>query len=204
MTELEIRIIASLIEKETTVPDTYPLSLNSIKNACNQKSNREPVMNLEEGKILHTLNNLIDKEYVMADTGGRTLKYAHRFHRILEIDRAQLAIIATLLLRGPQTLNEIWTRSKRLFAFDMQEQVQKELLALIDKEMAVMLPKTTGVREHRYTHQLTENIDIEAISTYVKPKSPLEIKIEKLELRIDNLQDNVDELIEVIQNLQNM
>jgi uncharacterized protein YceH (UPF0502 family) len=202
ITQIEARILASLIEKEKTVPDTYPLTLNSIKNACNQKSNREPVMNLEEGQILHTLKELGDKEYIIIDKGSRTLKYAHRLHRILEIDRAKLAIIAVLLLRSSQTLNEIFTRSKRLYNFESQDQTQKELLELIELEMAIMLPKAVGSRENRYTHQLCGKVDIENMQTQTKPKSPLEEQVEKLENRVDYLQDTLDDLIEVVEKLQ--
>jgi uncharacterized protein YceH (UPF0502 family) len=202
ITEIEARILASLIEKEKTVPDTYPLSLNSIKNACNQKSNREPVMNLEDGKILHTLNALADKEYITIDKGSRTLKYAHRLHKILEIDREKLAIIAVLLLRGPQTLNEVFTRSKRIYNFENQEQTQKELLGLIDLEMAVMLPKVSGSRENRFTHQLCGKVSVEELQTQTKPKNELEIKLEKLENRVDYLQDKLDDALEIIEKLQ--
>jgi uncharacterized protein YceH (UPF0502 family) len=204
ITEIEARILASLIEKEKTVPDTYPLSLNGVKNSCNQKSNREPVLNLEDGKILHTLNSLADKEYIIIDKGSRTLKYAHRFHKILDVDRSKLAIIAVLFLRGPQTLNEIFIRSKRIFNFEDQEQTQKELLSLMDLEMAVMLPKTNGNRENRYTHQFCGKVDIENIHIKIKPKNELEAKFEKLECRVDYLQDKLDDALEALEGLTNI
>lgn len=198
LTPTQLRILASLIEKEATVPDTYPLTLNSLKNSCNQKSNRTPVMNLEEGNILHTLKDLKEMECVIVDSGGKALKYSHRLHKVLEIDRAKLAILTVLILRGQQTLNEIWTRSKRLYNFEDLESVQIDILQLIEDDFIVMLPKSKGVRENRYAHQLAGKIDIDSIKEEIIPKSAMELKIEKLENRVDNLQDNLDDLLDIL------
>jgi len=201
LTAIQARILACLVEKEATVPETYPLTLNSLKLACNQKSNRAPVMKLEEGEILHTLNKLKEQELVMTDEGGKAFKYAHRVHKVLEIKRDYLAIITMLILRGEQTLNEIYTRSSRIFDFENSSQTQECLLQMIDDGFLVMLPKQSGKREVRYYHNLCGSIDITEVQN-TQTLSPEQEKIIKLEHRVDNLQDNLDDLIEVVKELR--
>ncbi|SMN14706.1 Virulence factor mviM [uncultured Candidatus Thioglobus sp.] len=196
---LEARILGCLIEKEATVADNYPLTLNSLKLACNQKSARHPVMNIADGELLRCAHLLADKSYILVeDNFGKIEKYRHRFGRILEIDKPGLSVIAILLLRGEQTLNEIYTRSKRIFAFDSQSQAYEELLKLIENEWVVKLPKRAGTKEHRYMHQLCGKIDINEAELNTPQLTPLEEKVATLEARVDDLQDLIDELMEKI------
>lgn len=199
---IQARVLACLVEKETTVPETYPLTLNSLKLACNQKSNRTPIMCLNEGEILHTLKELKEQQLIIIDESGKVFKYAHRFHRVLNIERNFLAIIAIMLLRGEQTLNEIYTRSKRIFAFENANEAQECLLQMIDGEFLIILPKKSGERELRYNHNLCGKIDINTLEIN-KNLSPEQEKIQKLENRVDDLQDTLDDLIELVEELQN-
>ncbi|WXU00504.1 MAG: hypothetical protein Ctma_1227 [Catillopecten margaritatus gill symbiont] len=193
---LEARVLGALIEKESTVSDNYPLTLNSLKLACNQKSSRNPVMNVADGELLRCVHQLGEKKYLLVEGNfSRTEKYRHRFGRILEIEKPSLAIIAVLLLRSEQTINEIYTRAKRIFTFESQQQAYDELLTLIDTEMVVKLPKKIGTKEHRYTHQLCGLVDVEATIQQVK-LTPLEEKVEKLEARVDELQASIDDILE--------
>jgi len=201
ITPVQARILACLIEKEATVPETYPLTLNSLKNACNQKSNRNPVMNLEGGEILHALNKFNENEFVSIESGGKAFRYRHRFHKILEVDRSFLAIIAVLILRSSQTLNEIYTRGSRIFAFESQVEVQNILLKMIDEKFITMLPKESGKREVRYVHNLCGFVEI--AEEIKQSASPMEVKVQKLEDRIDYLQDSLDDLIDIVENLRN-
>jgi uncharacterized protein YceH (UPF0502 family) len=196
---LEARILGCLIEKEATVSDNYPLTLNSLKLACNQKSARTPLMNVADGELLRCVHQLGEKNTILVeDNFGKTEKYRHRFGRVLEIEKSQLAIIAILLLRGEQTLNEIYTRTKRIFDFETQQNAYDAILKLIELEFLVKLPKRIGTKEHRYQHQLCGKIDLESaqIETQKIQKTPLEEKVEKLEARIDELQDLIDDIME--------
>jgi uncharacterized protein YceH (UPF0502 family) len=198
LSALEARVLGALIEKEATVADSYPLTLNSLKLACNQKSARNPVMNVADGELLHCVHQLGEKNYILIeDNFGRTEKYRHRFGRILEIDKPALAIISVLLLRGEQTINEIYTRSKRIFAFENQQQAYDVLLELIEnQQMMLKLPKKSGTKEYRYIHQLCGLVDVEAIAVEQPKLTPLEEKVAKLETRVDELQDLIDDILE--------
>ncbi len=197
LTPLEARTLGCLIEKEATVPDNYPLTLNSLKNACNQKSSRNPVMDVADGELLRCAHQLADKKYILVeDNFGKIEKYRHRFGRILEIEKSQLSIMAILLLRGEQTINEIYMRSKRIFPFESQQQAYDELLSLIESDRVVKLPKRTGTKEHRYMHQLCGLVDVNIEAIAEVKRTPLEQKVEKLENRVDELQDLIDDIME--------
>lgn len=198
LSALEARVLGSLIEKEATVADNYPLTLNSLKLACNQKSARNPVMNVADGELLRCVHQLGEKKNILVeDNFGKIEKYRQRFGRILEIDKPSLSIIAVLLLRAEQTINEIYTRSKRIFAFDDQQQTYDELLKLIELGLVVKLPKKSGTKEHRYMHQLCGMVDVDTMAVDAAPKlTPLEEKVTKLEARVDELQDLIDDILE--------
>ncbi len=198
LSALEARVLGSLIEKEATVADNYPLTLNSLKLACNQKSARNPVMNVADGELLRCVHQLGEKKHILVeDNFGKIEKYRQRFGRILEIDKPSLSIIAVLLLRAEQTINEIYTRSKRIFAFDDQQQTYDELLKLIELGLVVKLPKKSGTKEHRYMHQLCGMVDVDTMAVDAAPKlTPLEEKVTKLEARVDELQDLIDDILE--------
>jgi uncharacterized protein YceH (UPF0502 family) len=160
----EARIIGSLIEKEITTPDQYPLSLNALTNACNQKSNRDPVMELTESAVQTTVDGLIKKYLVRAHSGfgSRVTKYQHRLCNTefgqLKLSPLALAIVCELLLRGPQTPGELRTRCERLCRIESVGQIEAELHQLMERDepLTARLPRQAGKREHRYAHLLGE------------------------------------------------
>ena len=162
-TPLEARVIASLMEKHLTTPNNYPLTMNSLTNACNQKSNREPVMNLTEGQIGHTINLLVERKLAGLEYGERANKITHRVCTELDLDRKQQAILTVLMLRTPQTLNDIKTRTARMVDFSGLEEVQEIINSLITREkpIVVLIPKGAGRREERYAHTLCGEVKIE-------------------------------------------
>ncbi|MEP1447489.1 MAG: DUF480 domain-containing protein [Paraglaciecola sp.] len=161
LTPLQARIIGVLLEKEVTTPDQYPLSLNGLTLGCNQKSNREPVMNLSESDVQNVLDELREKKLILehTGTGSRVVKYKHRFCNTefsdLKFSRQQLAIICVLLLRGPQTPGELRTRSNRLADFENVDEVEttlNKLHDLNDQQLVVKLEREPGKRDSRYAH----------------------------------------------------
>ncbi|MCF6440954.1 YceH family protein [Pseudoalteromonas luteoviolacea] len=158
LTTIEQRLIGCLLEKETTTPDQYPLSLNALTNACNQKSNREPVLSLTESDVLDGLEQLKTQRLVMCDEAlsGRVTKYTHRFCNTefssLQLNEQQRAIVCLLLLRGPQTPGELRTRSGRLAEFSNVSEVETALTQLQEKELVLKLEREPGKRESRYQH----------------------------------------------------
>ena len=162
---LEARVIGALMEKHLTTPQNYPLTTNSLVNACNQKSNHEPVMKLTEGQIGHTVNALVERKLAGIDYGERANKITHRACNELDIDRKQQALLTVMLLRSSQTLNDLKTRTARMVEFDDLNDLNASLDAMINREtpLAVLIPKGSGRREERFTHLLCGEIDISAI-----------------------------------------
>ena len=156
LTEIEARVLGSLAEKESTTPDYYPLSLNALVNACNQKSNRDPVMNLDEGAVRDALESMNAKNLAGAVSGAesRVTKYEHRLQEVFNFTRGEAAVICALLLRGPQTPGELRTRSERIFQFAELSDVQSTLHRLMQREPALVrvLPRQPGTKEARYMH----------------------------------------------------
>ncbi|HSU33991.1 MAG TPA: YceH family protein [Bryobacteraceae bacterium] len=154
----EVRVLGSLIEKEATTPEYYPLSLNALVNACNQKSNRDPVVEYDDETVLTALDGLREKKLAMVISGsGRVTKYAQRISETLNLGRREVAVLCTLLLRGPQTLGEIKDRSERLFAFaDLgeTERVLQKLGEMPEGALVKKLGRQPGQKEARYTHLL--------------------------------------------------
>ena len=166
LSEVETRVLGSLVEKELTTPDYYPLSLNALLNACNQKSNRDPVMNLNENAVSQALRSL-DKEGLAGRADGmdnRVTKFEHRLQEGFNFDRREIAILCELLLRGPQTPGELRSRADRMHPFDDLGQVQSTLQRLAQREPPVvkMLPRQPGTKESRYAHLLSGDVQIQA------------------------------------------
>lgn len=157
LNDIEARILGSLVEKEATTPDTYPLTSNAIVLACNQKTAREPAMQLEPGEVGNTLRRLEVRGWVRSQHSGRTERYGHRIEKMLDLTRPQAALLALLMLRGPQTLHELLSRSERLASFGSIEDVQHALdrLAQRDPPLVRLLPRQGGQREDRYAHLLS-------------------------------------------------
>lgn len=164
LTPVEARILGSLIEKEITTPEYYPLSLNALTNACNQISNRDPVVSYDEQTVARGLESLREKKLVWMVTGiGRVPKYEHRFTEELKLAEQEVAVLCVLMLRGPQTVGEIRGRTGRLYEFKELEEVDLTLQALMaaDPPLAVRLPRQHGTKESRYAHLLEGEVQIE-------------------------------------------
>jgi len=151
----EVRVLGSLLEKEVTTPEYYPLSLNALLNACNQKSNRDPVVHFDEATLERALYTLRDKGLLLNITGAgsRVPKYGHRLSEKLNLGRRELAILCELMVRGPQTLGELRTRAERMHRFDDLAEVESVLDRM--PELVVKLPRRPGEKEARYAHLLS-------------------------------------------------
>src|SRR5215469_14172756 len=156
LSEVEARVLGSLIEKDITTPDYYPLSLNALVNACNQKNNREPVMNLDENAVRDALSSLQEKRFAGPASGAdsRVTKYEHRLQEVFNFDRREIAIICVLLLRGAQTPGELRGRGERMYSFEALEDVESTLDRLMDREppLVTVLARQPGTKESRYMH----------------------------------------------------
>ncbi len=209
LTAIEIRIIGCLIEKSVVTPDQYPLTLNALTNACNQKSNRSPVMSLQQGEVQHTIRELESKTLVRVDENfkSRVEKYVQRFcntrYSDYQFDPPQLAIVCLLLLRGPQTPGELKARSGRLHSFADNAAVVDVLKMLIEWQgnpLVVQLPRTPGRQDSEYMHLFAGPIDIEAHARQaqvVAAAGPAgRSSVSELEQRVSNLEAAVAELNE--------
>jgi uncharacterized protein YceH (UPF0502 family) len=156
LTAIETRVLGSLVEKDITTPDYYPLSLNALVNACNQKNNREPVMSLDEQTVRDALSTLQEKRLAGPASGAdsRVSKYEHRLQEVFNFDRREIAIVCVLLLRGPQTSGELRGRSDRMYHFETLDDVISTLdrLAQRDPALVAILPRQPGTKESRYMH----------------------------------------------------
>jgi uncharacterized protein YceH (UPF0502 family) len=162
LTPTEARVLGALIEKEITTPEYYPLSLNALVNACNQKNNREPVMILDEVEVRQALHGLEDEHLAAPVRGdGRVAKYEHHLQEVFNFTRAETAIICVLLLRGPQTPGELRGRTERMYKFDELSDVQTALQKLMSREPALVkvLPRQPGTKEARYAHLLSGDVE---------------------------------------------
>lgn len=166
---IQIRVLGSLIEKEITTPEGYPLSLNALVNACNQRSSRDPVLQLSDDEVRQALHSLDDQNLITTAHDSRVPKYEHRIRTVLNLRRDETAVLCLLMLRGPQTLGELRGRSERLYAFEDTASVQSTLDRLASREvpsnptevnsnatgpLVVVLPRQLGSRESRYAHLL--------------------------------------------------
>jgi len=163
LNEVETRVLGALIEKDITTPDYYPLSLNALVNACNQKNNREPVMNLDEDAVRQALDGL-HAQNLAGPSGGadsRVTKYEHRMQEVFNFSRGETGILCVLLLRGPQTPGELRGRAERMHRFEALDEVQSTLQRLMQREppMVRVLPRQPGTKEARYMHLLCGDAD---------------------------------------------
>ena len=208
LTPIEARIIGCLIEKEVTTPDYYPLTLNSLTTACNQKSNREPVMALSEAEVMDAAQALIDRRLMTDESGfnSRVSKFRHRFCNTefgsLQLTDQERGIICCMLLRGAQTPGEIRTRTNRLCDFSDVKQVESLLEKMASREeggLVVKLPREPGKRESRYQHLFCGEVDVESYATAMpsvalSANSQHEERIVTLEQQVSELKAQVEEL----------
>lgn len=202
LTDIEARVLGSLVEKQLTTPEYYPLTLNALVNACNQKSNRDPMVSYDETTVNQCLETLRDRNlvYVFYGSTSRVPKYKHMLPSVYELDPAETAVIDVMLLRGPQTLGELRTRTERLHGFSGLGEIQETLdgLARRDDPLVVRLPVQPGQKEARFAHLLSGEIDVEAFAVAQATRSTRSSidaeRVEKLEEEISSLRAQFDEL----------
>lgn len=192
---VEARVIGALIEKEITTPEYYPLSLNALVNACNQKSNRDPMMSLDEDTVQEAVDSLREKRLasIITGSGSRVPKYAHRFSETLNLGRREIAILCELLVRGPQTLGELRTRTERLHKFDDISEVESVIERL--PEMIVKLPRRPGEKESRYAHLFSGPVEVQE-PLPEPPHAQRQDRLGALESEVALLRDEVQRLKE--------
>ncbi len=201
LTTAEARILGCLVEKQATTPEVYPLTLNALVLACNQKTSREPLMNLTAGQVGQGLRSLEGRGLARLVMGSRADRWEHRADKALELVAAQVVLIGLLLLRGPQTVNELLTRSSRMYAFEDAEQLQHNLERLITRGLLCQLPRQAGQREDRYMHLLGDPADLQAImdaraSHVERPAGSAydESRLDALEARVAELEERLARL----------
>lgn len=201
LADIEVRVLGSLIEKDITTPDYYPLSLNALVNACNQKNNRDPVMTLDEDGVRNALNSLQEKR-LAGPAGGadsRVTKYEHRLQEVFNFDRRETALVCVLLLRGPQTPGELRGRSERMYKFETLDDVQSTLQKLIDRGLLKVLARQPGTKESRYAHLFAGDMSDEVMEPAMarRPSSAdnhLESRMAALESDLRSLKDEFAKL----------
>lgn len=203
---MEARILGALMEKQLATPDQYPLTLNSLQLACNQKTSREPITNYDSGPLQRCLSSLQDRQLIAVDYGARAARYDQRLTRVLSVDKATQAILTVMLLRGPQTVAEILTRTQRMYEFDSSQALEEKLQTLCAKTtpLVIHIPRQAGQREERYTHLLCGQPDLTAIAAQANNKASskdakeeLEQKVYALEARVELLEKKIAELIDI-------
>jgi len=201
LTEVEARVLGSLVEKQLTTPEYYPLTLNALTAACNQKSNRDPVMSLDETSLMTAIDSLRDKNlvYLFYGSGSRAVKYKHMLPNVYDLESGGVAIVAALVLRGPQTIGELRERTGRLHEFGGLGQVQEMLdeLARRDEPLVIKLERQPGQKEARYAHLLCGEIDQDKIassraSSLTSTGGGTE-RISKLENEVESLRSELSE-----------
>ncbi|MEA9656408.1 YceH family protein [Xanthomonas campestris pv. raphani] len=201
----QARVLGCLIEKEATTPDAYPLTVNAAQVAANQKTAREPVLTLQTGVVHHALRQLETLGLVRQQFSSRAERYEHRLGSALDLTRQQVAVIGLLLLRGPQTLGELFARSERLARFNDSDDVRHHLERLIQRGLAVQLPRASGQREDRYAHLLSGELDLEALQAAAARAAPSArggADSSELEARVLSLETTVAELQDALSALQ--
>jgi uncharacterized protein YceH (UPF0502 family) len=205
LNEVEARVLGSLIEKDVTTPDYYPLSLNALGNACNQKNNRDPVMTLDEEAVRQALNTLQEKRLAgpTSSADSRVTKYEHRLQEAFNFTRGETAILCVLLLRGPQTPGELRGRTERMHHFEDLTEVQSTLQRLMQRDppLARVLPRQPGTKEARYKHLLAG--DAEDVGDVARAPSPASVPGNSTDAnRINHLENEVSALRKEVSDLK--
>lgn len=195
----EVRLLGCLIEKQATTPETYPLTLNAAVLACNQKTSRDPVMNLNPGDVGKALRSLENRGLARLVMGSRADRWEQRSDKQLELIHAQVILIGLLLLRGPQTLNELLSRSNRMHDFEDPAEVEHQLQRLAGRGLACQLPRQSGQREDRYMHLLGDPTELQAAilkspAERVDNRGDEESRIQQLEARLAALEERLARL----------
>lgn len=215
LTPHEARVIGCLLEKEITTPDQYPLSLNALTNACNQKSNRDPVLNLDETEVQALIDQLRKKHLIMERSGfgSRVPKYQHRFCNTefghLKFSEQQLGVVCALLLRGPQTPGELRAHTQRLCSFHDVHEVESTLQQLAQREdgpFVVKLPREPGRRESRYAHLFSGEVEVPDSAAPAMPVSrvtpPQSERLNDLEQLVHELREELEDIKRKLERLE--
>jgi uncharacterized protein YceH (UPF0502 family) len=209
LTDVEARVLGALVEKDITTPDYYPLSLNALVNACNQKNNRDPVMNLDENQVREALSGLEAMGLAgrASSADSRVTKYEHHLQDVFNFSRGETAVICVLLLRGPQTQGELRGRTERLHRFEDLEAVQAALQHLMRREppLAAMLPRQPGTKESRYAHLLSGEIPV-AVPASRGVAAPVDHgqqdRVSRVEEQVAALEREVSDLKQTVEGLR--
>lgn len=206
LTEIEARVLGSLIEKQVTTPEYYPLTLNALTLACNQKNNRHPVTSYKENQVSDALESLREKNltYVFYGSTSRVPKYKHVMPEVMHLSHAETALMCVLMLRGAQTLGELRGNASRLHEFSSLEEVEQTLDGLIsrdDEPLVARLPRQSGQKEGRFAHLLSGEIDVEALAaaeservpTPRRSSSALEEKVDALAAEFEKLKEQFEQ-----------
>ena len=194
---LETRVLGTLFEKQHTVPDSYPMSLNAIVVGCNQKSSRSPVMEATESEVQATLDALKSRNLVMETSGSRVARYSHNIERVLQVPSQSAAILTSLMLRGPQTAGELRINCERMHSFadiSAVEAFLEELAARPAGALVVKLPRAAGSRESRWAHLLSGAPKIDVAAAPAAPPDPLNARVARLEAEVAELRAEIEKL----------
>jgi len=197
---VEIRVLGCLIEKQRTTPDVYPLTLNALRLACNQSTNRDPVVDYDENIIRSAIERLVQRKWatLASWSNRRSMKYRQTLDRTLDLSSAEIAVLAVLMLRGPQTANELKTRTERLHGFSDMSELMETIERLIARDLATRLDRRPGQREERYRHQLSE----ELVEPTSEPEQVREEVVFQDDERIQRIERQLAELRSEIQALR--
>ena len=206
LTEIETRVLGSLIEKQVTTPEYYPLTLNALTLACNQKNNRYPVTSYNENQVSDALESLREKNltYVFYGSTSRVPKYKHVMPEVMHLNHAEMALMCVLMLRGAQTLGELRGNASRLHEFSSLEEVEQTLNGLISRDedaLVARLPRQPGQKEGRFAHLLSGEIDVEALAAAESERAPtprrsssaLEEKVDALAAEVEKLKEQFEQ-----------
>ena len=214
LNEYELRVLGALVEKQIATPDYYPMTLNALVNACNQKNHRDPVVSYDEATVVRALDSLREKKlvYTFHGSDSRVPKYGHLFPKAYELDVAETAVMTVLALRGPQTPGELRSRTSHLHNFENLPEVETTLqnLSLRPQPLVAKLPRQSGSRESRFAHLLSGDINVEELAAAAErseaASSPSrganETRVTRLEEQVTNLQQELAELKEQFANFR--
>ena len=210
LNEIEVRVLGCLVEKDLATPEYYPLTLNALTNACNQKSNRDPVMQLEDTDVVRALDSLRQKQMAHQSAEGvRAAKYCHNLEGLLHLELEELALLAELLLRGPQTVGELRNRAERMHQVGDLQTVEELLINLMEREepLVMRLPRQPGRKEHRFAHLLAGTPEIDKTSALPTEPARRQVlaendRIAKLEEEVALLHTELDEMRNQLKTFQ--
>lgn len=197
LSAIEARALGSLMEKQLTTPDAYPLTLNSLVTACNQKTSREPISNYSKGEIEHCINQLRERKLIEVEYGSRADRYDQRLTRKLFLEKPAQALLTIMVLRGPQTVNELLTRTDRMVNFVNADAVEELLVTLCQKTSPIItkIPRQAGQREDRYMHLLCGDPDLSQWSVPVTAVPATSSHIPDLEARVAELERQLERVL---------